>query len=97
MLSLPPDTLLLWKSHDDSIAQRTAIDQARQERGPTHAHSHSHALAHAHAAPSHVHSHSQGLVHKQPHQIPPRHQATLEKRRTGGLPGAKGESAAAAV
>ena len=23
----------MWKSHDDSIAQRTAIDQARHEKG----------------------------------------------------------------
>lgn len=33
VLSLPADTNIVWKSHDDSIAQRSAIDQARQERG----------------------------------------------------------------
>ena len=32
VLSLPPDTLIVWKSHDDSIAQRSAIDHARQEK-----------------------------------------------------------------
>ncbi|KAI9658747.1 MAG: hypothetical protein M1821_002307 [Bathelium mastoideum] len=32
VLSLPPDTNIIWKSHDDSIAQRSAIDQARQEK-----------------------------------------------------------------
>ncbi|KAJ8604380.1 hypothetical protein MRB53_041824 [Persea americana] len=34
VLSLPADTVVLWKSHDDSIAQRSAIDQARQEKAP---------------------------------------------------------------
>jgi len=33
VLSLPIDTVIIWKSHDDSIAQRSAIDQARQEKG----------------------------------------------------------------
>jgi translation initiation factor 4E len=32
VLALPPDTIITWKSHDDSIAQRTALDQARQEK-----------------------------------------------------------------
>ena len=32
VLSLPADTNIVWKSHDDSIAQRTALDQARQEK-----------------------------------------------------------------
>ncbi|KAF2090710.1 IF4E-domain-containing protein, partial [Saccharata proteae CBS 121410] len=31
VLSLPPDTRIEWKSHDDSIAQRTVLDQQRQE------------------------------------------------------------------
>ncbi|KAF2418382.1 IF4E-domain-containing protein [Tothia fuscella] len=31
-LNLPADTALIFKSHDDSIAQRSAIDQARQEK-----------------------------------------------------------------
>ena len=35
VLNLPGDTIIIWKSHDDSIAQRSAIDQARQEKGPT--------------------------------------------------------------
>jgi len=35
VLNLPADTIVLWKSHDDSIAQRSAIDQARQDKGTT--------------------------------------------------------------
>ncbi|KAI9822618.1 MAG: hypothetical protein M1827_000337 [Pycnora praestabilis] len=33
LLAFPADTNIVWKSHDDSIAQRSAIDQARQEKG----------------------------------------------------------------
>ena len=39
LLAFPPDTNIVWKSHDDSIAQRSAIEQARQEKsggGGTH-------------------------------------------------------------
>lgn len=32
VLSLPADTNIMWKSHDDSIAQRNALDQARVEK-----------------------------------------------------------------
>jgi translation initiation factor 4E len=32
ILSLPEGTNIVWRSHDDSIAQRTAIDQARHEK-----------------------------------------------------------------
>jgi translation initiation factor 4E len=32
VLLLPADTNIQWKSHDDSIAQRSALDQARQEK-----------------------------------------------------------------
>lgn len=32
VLNLPEGTQIIWRSHDDSIAQRTAIDQARQEK-----------------------------------------------------------------
>lgn len=32
VLALPPDTRIEWKSHDDSIAQRTVLDQQRQEK-----------------------------------------------------------------
>ncbi|KAM0723552.1 hypothetical protein Q7P37_000539 [Cladosporium fusiforme] len=32
VLELPADTVLQWKSHDDSIVQRNAVDQARQEK-----------------------------------------------------------------
>lgn len=32
VLDLPSDTMLQWKSHDDSITQRNAVDQARQEK-----------------------------------------------------------------
>jgi len=31
VLNLPADTNIVWKSHDDSISQRTAIDQAREK------------------------------------------------------------------
>lgn len=33
VLAFPLDTNIVWKSHDDSIAQRSAIDQARQDKG----------------------------------------------------------------
>jgi translation initiation factor 4E len=39
VLSFPPDTNIVWKSHDDSIAQRSALDEARQQKGssnPSH-------------------------------------------------------------
>ena len=36
VLSLPADTNMVWKSHDDSITQRSAIDQARQEKTGHH-------------------------------------------------------------
>jgi translation initiation factor 4E len=32
VLNLPEGTIIQWRSHDESIAQRTAIDQARQDR-----------------------------------------------------------------
>ena len=32
VLSLPADTNLQWRSHDESIVQRNAVDQARQEK-----------------------------------------------------------------
>jgi translation initiation factor 4E len=32
ILNLPDGTHIIWRSHDDSIAQRTAIDQARHEK-----------------------------------------------------------------
>jgi translation initiation factor 4E len=32
LLAFPPDTNIVWKSHDDSIAQRSAIDQARHDK-----------------------------------------------------------------
>lgn len=35
MLAFPADTNIAWKSHDDSIAQRSAIDQARHEKSQT--------------------------------------------------------------
>jgi len=35
-LALPSDTRIEWKSHDDSIAQRSAIDQARHEKTGHH-------------------------------------------------------------
>lgn len=33
VLAFPPETKVEWKSHDSSIAQRTAIDDARKEKG----------------------------------------------------------------
>ncbi|KAE8135527.1 translation initiation factor eIF 4e-like domain-containing protein [Aspergillus pseudotamarii] len=45
LLSFPIDTNIVWKSHDDSIAQRSAIDQARQEKAAgnnSHHHHHHH-------------------------------------------------------
>lgn len=35
LLSFPADTNIIWKSHDDSIAQRSAIDQARHDKTST--------------------------------------------------------------
>jgi translation initiation factor 4E len=31
VLNLPADTQIVWKSHDDSISQRSLIDQAREK------------------------------------------------------------------
>ena len=38
VLSFPPETKLEWKSHDSSIQQRTAIDDARKEKSNQHNH-----------------------------------------------------------
>ena len=35
ILAFPPDTNIVWKSHDDSIAQRSALDEARQQKSST--------------------------------------------------------------
>ncbi|KAG5291650.1 eukaryotic translation initiation factor 4E [Histoplasma ohiense] len=40
LLAFPPDTNIVWKSHDDSIAQRSAIDQARQDKAAANASHH---------------------------------------------------------
>ncbi|KIX09825.1 uncharacterized protein Z518_00906 [Rhinocladiella mackenziei CBS 650.93] len=32
LLAFPSDTNIVWKSHDDSIAQRSALDEARQQK-----------------------------------------------------------------
>lgn len=32
VLAFPPETKVEWKSHDSSIAQRTAIDDARKDK-----------------------------------------------------------------
>ncbi|KAL9126486.1 MAG: hypothetical protein Q9217_004468 [Psora testacea] len=42
LLAFPPDTAMVWKSHDDSIAQRSAIDQARHEKGGGNGQHHGH-------------------------------------------------------
>lgn len=36
VLGLPEGTIITWRSHDESIAQRSAIDQARQEKAGQH-------------------------------------------------------------
>ncbi|KAH0559602.1 hypothetical protein GP486_003886, partial [Trichoglossum hirsutum] len=38
LLAFPPDTNIMWKSHDDSIAQRSAIEQARLEKNASGSH-----------------------------------------------------------
>ncbi|KAF2871256.1 translation initiation factor eIF 4e-like domain-containing protein [Massariosphaeria phaeospora] len=38
VLGLPEGTIIIWRSHDESIAQRTAIDQARQDKTGHHGH-----------------------------------------------------------
>ncbi|KAF5015639.1 hypothetical protein F66182_12952, partial [Fusarium sp. NRRL 66182] len=43
---LPADTNIVWKSHDDSIAQRSAIDQARQEKAAANPGHHHHGYHH---------------------------------------------------
>lgn len=35
LLAFPADTNIVWKSHDDSIAQRSALDDVRQQKGGT--------------------------------------------------------------
>jgi len=32
VLAFPPDTNIVWRSHDESIAQKTAVDEARQQK-----------------------------------------------------------------
>ncbi|PLB42325.1 eukaryotic translation initiation factor 4E [Aspergillus candidus] len=49
LLGFPADTNIVWKSHDDSIAQRSAIDQARQEKAVGSHHTH-----HQHHHPQHA-------------------------------------------
>ncbi|KAF2113662.1 translation initiation factor eIF 4e-like domain-containing protein [Lophiotrema nucula] len=36
VFNLPADTIITWRSHDDSIAQRSALDQHRQDKGHHH-------------------------------------------------------------
>lgn len=36
VLAFPPETKVEWKSHDSSIQQRTAIDDARKEKNNAH-------------------------------------------------------------
>ncbi|KAH6664410.1 translation initiation factor eIF 4e-like domain-containing protein [Halenospora varia] len=38
VLAFPPETKLEWKSHDSSIQQRTAIDDARKDKSNQHNH-----------------------------------------------------------
>lgn len=50
LLAFPPDTNIVWKSHDDSIAQRSAIDEARQAKAASGnaGHHHNHHNNHHH-------------------------------------------------
>ncbi len=32
VLSFPPDTNIVWRSHDESIEQKKAVDEARQQK-----------------------------------------------------------------
>ncbi|KAL4894495.1 translation initiation factor eIF 4e-like domain-containing protein [Aspergillus ambiguus] len=48
LLAFPADTNIVWKSHDDSIAQRSAIDQARQEKAAANSAGHHHHHHHHH-------------------------------------------------
>ncbi|RMJ23796.1 Translation initiation factor [Aspergillus sp. HF37] len=48
LLAFPADTNIIWKSHDDSIAQRTAIDQARQEKAAANHHHNNNNNPHPH-------------------------------------------------
>ncbi len=41
VLAFPPDTKVEWKSHDSSIQQRTAIDDARKEKTGSNSNHHS--------------------------------------------------------
>jgi len=41
VLTFPPDTKVEWKSHDSSIQQRTAIDDARKEKNTNNGNHHS--------------------------------------------------------
>jgi len=38
VLDFPPGTKMDWKSHDSSIQQRTAIDDARKDKSNQHNH-----------------------------------------------------------
>jgi translation initiation factor 4E len=38
ILEFPPETKVEWKSHDSSIQQRTAIDDARKDKSNQHNH-----------------------------------------------------------
>jgi translation initiation factor 4E len=42
ILIFPPETKVEWKSHDSSIQQRTAIDDARKEKSSQHNHHSAH-------------------------------------------------------
>ncbi|KAL3462581.1 translation initiation factor eIF 4e-like domain-containing protein [Aspergillus heterothallicus] len=60
LLAFPADTNIVWKSHDDSIAQRSAIDQARQEKAAHH-HNQNH---HHNTNPSNHHTHHNQHLHQ---------------------------------
>lgn len=35
VLAFPPDTNIVWRSHDESIEQKKAVEEARQQKGTT--------------------------------------------------------------
>lgn len=67
LLGFPADTNIVWKSHDDSIAQRSAIDQARQEKAAGNHHTH------------HQHHHTQHALGSERRRAPTHDDSTGDK------------------
>ncbi|CAG8978514.1 hypothetical protein HYALB_00005090 [Hymenoscyphus albidus] len=56
ILGFPPDTKVEWKSHDSSIQQRTAIDDARKDKSNQHNNYHASPASSRHKDSDHSHS-----------------------------------------